>query len=427
MFLLIVLIVVLIILGLILIPKFFRKENPTSMFNLSPLEESVLENIRRTNPKKKNSEVLYEFVSKPIRPDLKKNIAKHIFQDFQEDSEERYQLYRILMPEPKIEQKNTKNKLSSAKKINKRVDFFDNLDRTLRNAKNTPPAPQVNTQENPQIITVRQVIINPFEENMRQEILDIVNFFEGEGEIILQLNALNGFEIQHNRNRARHFYESKENVHALGTNCMQKAFELVLKYRGDFSREKLDQDISLLLLNAPLGKTEAISNTLDRVQNDNSEFGYGENTFLLSELLFSVYSLIKETDGENQTEMMKRLYEELEEASEKCGTGHVVRFMNVLQGFHTEFEIKLPLKDEIYAKLSILIQRAIQEDEKMDDILAQEELLVEFLKRKQSNFSEAIIEEYKEIATRDEIMLNIINSLNRYSKTDQFVLQEQQS
>lgn len=433
--LLMILFFVALVVGLIFIPRFFRKEKTEKRdeFALSPLEQSILADIERSNPKGTRSAHLFALTSKPIRQSVKKEIAEAIFDDFTELSEEKQMLRQILappLPPPPPPRRNlAPSRAQMQAKVNaaQKTSFFDALDRTLGNArlrdpeeKKDAPAPAAASPAPAPFIAFRHVVVNPFEENFRQEILDIVNFFEGEGEILLQIDALNGFELQQNRRRARHFYESQENVHAFGSECMKKAFALVSKYRGEYSREKIDQEISLLLLNAPLGKVEAISTTLDRIQNDDSEYGYGESTFSLSELLFGVSCLIKEMQPEVQSEMMKRLYEELEEASEKCGTGHVVRLMNVLQGFGSEFGLTLPLKDEIYSKLSILIQREIEKDEKMDDILASDELLQTFIQKKQKELTAEVMQEYRELADEEEIAKCVIDSLDRYSRSDVF-------
>jgi hypothetical protein len=195
-----------------------------------------------------------------------------------------------------------------------------------------------------------------------------------------------------------------------------------MKYKARSIPEEIEKEISLLLLNAPVGKTEAIAAALDRIREDKSAYGYDGAAFTMSQLFYAVVMYIKsEAAKEAQSELQKRLYEELEESGGKCGTGHVVRLLNVLQGFEPEYEMKLPIKDEIYARLSILAQRHMEQSPEMDEILADNDALIRFLQTKHEELLRALLEEYREIASPAEVEKCVADALNRYTKSTVFL------
>ena len=69
----------------------------------------------------------------------------------------------------------------------------------------------------------------------------------------------------------------------------------------------------------------------------------------------------------HKDELHNRLVEEMSEMSGMCASGHLSRLANTLQGF--EDRIRVDPKDEVYAKLSHVVQQRAGEDERLMDLM----------------------------------------------------------
>ena len=426
--------IALIILGLIFFPKILRQryqsetEEITEHFQLSPLEASVLRDLAGENPSSPRPDLLYLLCLKPIRPEMRREIARTIMDTFPDGSEAQFNLRKFARAAtgseagsapPSRQQRETA--LETLDQMNRDANRARWIARNYQ-ASLSPQRPPV--LQRPIVATAATAppdprVVNPFE-HMLEDDFDVFTYI-GDREFLQQITAFREFEERLPRRRARHVYENQQNVHALNAECLTKAYKLVAKYKARATYSEIEKEISLLLLNAPVGKTEAISATLERVREDHSAFGYPPQTFTLSQLFYAVVMYIKlEADEEVQMELQKRLYEELEEASKQCGTGHIVRFLNVLQGFDTEYAMQLSVADEVYARLSILAQKEIEQNEAMDEILADNDMLVQFLRGKQARLTSALVAEYTEIAAASEIEAHVKDALNKYTKSSVF-------
>lgn len=64
----------------------------------------------------------------------------------------------------------------------------------------------------------------------------------------------------------------------------------------------------------------------------------------LTELFASVFRFIQES--KHKKDLMKRLYEEMDEGQGTCTTGHICRLVNVIRGYvNTNFETRMPHHD----------------------------------------------------------------------------------
>lgn len=98
--------------------------------------------------------------------------------------------------------------------------------------------------------------------------------------------------------------------------------------------------------------TDKINTVLERVQIDTSKFTVDNNQFNLEHVFGALWSYIQK--HEYSIEMCLRLIEEMCEMADYCSTGHLSRFINVLQGFAKESEllIKISTKDQAIAVVS---------------------------------------------------------------------------
>ena len=89
---------------------------------------------------------------------------------------------------------------------------------------------------------------------------------------------------------------------------------------------------------------EIISKVLERIEIDTSRFKCGENMFSLYDIFSSLWSYIKK--HEYCADLYKRLIEEMTSMTKYCTTGHISRFINVLQGYTDDKKLSIVISDE---------------------------------------------------------------------------------
>ena len=72
------------------------------------------------------------------------------------------------------------------------------------------------------------------------------------------------------------------------------------------------------------------------------------------EVLRGLWAKIKSFEGEIRTELIKRLWEESNEAVGMCADGHVGRLINVLSGFDEQFKSHMSPKDYFQNNMSLI-------------------------------------------------------------------------
>jgi hypothetical protein len=114
-------------------------------------------------------------------------------------------------------------------------------------------------------------------------------------------------------------------------------------------------------------KLESLEITFSRLELDRSLYGSVHTT--LNTLLCRVENYI--TNHPCETELRKRLEEELIEASGKCSTGYGTRLVNVLSGYDG-MNLQISVGDSITSKLSGRLNKLVKEiedDDERDQIL----------------------------------------------------------
>jgi hypothetical protein len=93
--------------------------------------------------------------------------------------------------------------------------------------------------------------------------------------------------------------------------------------------------------------------------------------YCLSDILMFVFRKIQSQTDDTKKELEKRLFEELADMDETCGTGYLTRIINVLSGFVNEekLEIKMNIFDQlranIFARLSKSMKVLSSQDQQM--------------------------------------------------------------
>jgi hypothetical protein len=92
-----------------------------------------------------------------------------------------------------------------------------------------------------------------------------------------------------------------------------------------------------------------------------------EGDFLYQRVLDHLWSLI--LHSEENTELVKRLYQECFEAKGMCCDGHINRLVNVMVGFHDAFNPPLSPKEILQNKMSAIAMRDGPLDDKIKEAM----------------------------------------------------------
>ena len=203
----------------------------------------------------------------------------------------------------------------------------------------------------------------------------------------------------------RSIYDDSQNVHntTINQSTLNTASELINRYdpqnrRIDFvyyKRKSLEE--------LPPEQIEKVEKSIHRINTDTSTFGKGFTLYIIYQ---SLLNLIERHSQKN--DLNERLLDELIDMSGKCSTGHLSRLINVLQGFETDLQVKVKINinDEIYAKIKHLIEQAVINDEKMDDIMEDmlsenKTIYINFVKKVINDNIFEIVKEYDNVNTND--------------------------
>lgn len=329
-----------------------------SSFKLPPLEKSILYDLHRLYPQESLHRLLYRLCLKPISNVNRKAIASKIIFSFHTDTTEYDTLRRILAPRisrPTLTRAPTRMRRPS-------------VTRAPSPPRMPPPSPPRSPSPSP-------LPRRPHEEFGLQRI-----------NITEQIREFQRLEQSHKKSRPKHMYNSKENVHIINSDTLKVAAQLVDDYYTDDA--DVQREYSILLLNCPSSVVRNVSGAIQRIQESTTKYGYGK-AFTLSKLLLSVVSYIEQS--KDKIELYKRLYEELADMDKKCSTGYIVRLINVLRGFSDKYEVNLPVKDQIYARLSILIENDLKTNE---DIVADPSLINEYVIKEKERYIKDLLQEY---------------------------------
>ena len=250
------------------------------------------------------------------------------------------------------------------------------------------------------------------------EMLDIVR---QEEERIRRIQlAIPGNQIEHGH---KDVYSDTQNVHnkTINSSVLKAAIYLIEKYRPNSKRVDID-DVKKILSKI-CGKYDfySVDAVLQRIQFDTSCFTHLDYRFGLYDVFNALWNFIIE--HEHKDELLKRLVEEMIAMSGYCSTGHLSRFINVIQGFTDDDDllIKISGLDQTYVYISNFLQKLMMDapEDVTDSIIdGNVKVFYEFIKK---NINENIPNLIKELG--DDIFYDyLLTSIKRYTKYDEWYI-----
>jgi len=247
---------------------------------------------------------------------------------------------------------------------------------------------------------------------LRSEAADLLirlgtpNFRKAGNEIIESLGQL------YVPSRSRTLYTNSQNIHSI---------ESISSILAWLKKEEIKRTVTMDHIyqwckefkDESKDSNEIVLESVKRIMMDT---GIYEGVYM-TDIICIIFQRIQ--DSPHKIELEKRFIEELIDMNGWCSTGHVIRLINVLQGFEEKANISIPVREEIrsavYARLSYHMKKSCSKELQEELLLCfcQEDktLLEEFINT-YSPFDE-LKEEYKGIP--DEEFVSFYNqSIKEY-------------
>jgi hypothetical protein len=212
-------------------------------------------------------------------------------------------------------------------------------------------------------------ILNRREER-GHEMLDILREMEGQHEDAagvpignLRPAALVGFRQQEHGNTV---YEDRQNVHATAINTsVLKACIALISSEGETEFDI--EEVRRTLKEISPKDIYSINTVLERVEIDTSTFRLKDDAFNMYVLFSCLWSFI--TKHQNKDDILLRLVEEMIAMASYCSTGHLSRFINVVQGYTSDpdMEMRISEYDQVKSVISHYLDKLIVSAE--DDVV----------------------------------------------------------
>lgn len=245
--------------------------------------------------------------------------------------------------------------------------------------------------------------------------------------IIMVLGAGEGRKVP------RTLYDNAQNVH---TKEVEDSVKDALEFLQSFgimttdsvpiTIDYVEKAITLLAMDRP-GR-DKIQVSMNRIVMDRAL--YSKYNCTLAHILLQVWTYI--SGHKYETEMKKRLLEEMEEMAGTCSSGFAGRLINTISGFG-DFTMRISWRDQITGNLTARINKKIQE---MDDLRLQEKVMNEmtletpyyedrknflkFLRRHVFSLREELHSEFKQYITDTDFDLYFRAAMSMY-ETGEFV------
>ena len=238
------------------------------------------------------------------------------------------------------------------------------------------------------------------DENVRADAADVIMRY-GNDEYRAKATRVILFLGTAGRNRT--IFENRQNVHA---SSIESSANQMIEYLCEKVECNIDYDSvrkEVLKYSETLGTDdrEKVEMSMTRILIDRAT--YGKFNLNLQGIICKVWNYIK--GHEFESEMCKRLQEELIESAAMCSTGYAFRLVNVLSGY-TDLSIRISYEDQIVSNLTGRLNyriRKIQDLDYQGDVVVEMSLPAEynesrknFLKFFRENISEIRQEMYSE-------------------------------
>lgn len=209
-------------------------------------------------------------------------------------------------------------------------------------------------------------------------------------------------------------YGDVQNVHDKNINeSVLKAFiKLMTKYTV---KEFNPREVKECLMKVNSNYEDIIDQVLERIEIDTSRFEYNLNAFSLHNAFSALWIYIQQ--HVNSKELHKRLLEEMISMARYCSTGHLSRFINVIQGFTDDDELKITIDNEqqIWAVLSNYFNNILMDaPDKVSDEMMNEGVRYHFFDFLRDCINKKIPELFKDYGDVKEEILSCVKKYSNY-------------
>jgi hypothetical protein len=214
--------------------------------------------------------------------------------------------------------------------------------------------------------------------------------------------------------RPTNLYEDTQNVHNSDINkAVLKVASNLIKQEGhgDFEDERGEEMMFNELVGISSEHLETFVKVLERINIDTSKFVYGVNRFTLRLVFVNLWSYIGH--HQHSVELKKRLVEEMIEMEKYCTTGHLSRFVSVIQGYTNDEELMITISDYEYlkGKIKYFLDKKLQEEapERVrESMIGDRKEFIEYVDRLMIQKTKEFLREY---FGKEEEVLKIIKEI----------------
>ena len=167
------------------------------------------------------------------------------------------------------------------------------------------------------------------------------------------------------KNSQKTVYNDAQNVHHQEINdSLWKNINIITSNQPSISSDSFD------LLKVQLGYlTQRQRHALFRMENDHSTFSKKNVIIRFKDVLDHVSSYILQQSQDVQSELLKRVKEELDDMSGTCASGHLSRVMNCLIGFHPDIEMNIGENHRVFSILNKTIENLVLKEENNQELM----------------------------------------------------------
>ena len=142
--------------------------------------------------------------------------------------------------------------------------------------------------------------------------------------------------------RVKTIYDDSQNVHS--SNVNESVLKSCVHLMEIESPSGIDiEHVRIKLKEIDPTNADIIDTVIERIEIDTARFKCDKNTFGLYDLFSSLWSYI--TKHPSELELYSRLIEEMIAMSKYCTTGHLSRFINVIQGYTDDEKLCFRITD----------------------------------------------------------------------------------
>jgi hypothetical protein len=154
-------------------------------------------------------------------------------------------------------------------------------------------------------------------------------------------------------------YNDSQNAHNTEINkSVLKVSSNLIKQegQGDFDAEEVFNE----LMRISPENVDTFMKVFERLSIDTSRFTYGQNKFSMRMVVANLWSYI--CHSQYSTELKNRLIEEMVAMASYCTTGHLSRFVSVIQGYTNDEELLIRMSDfdSLKGKITYYLNKALE-------------------------------------------------------------------